>query len=679
MELIKISHLTKTYKVGSTSVDVLKDISFTLPQSGLVVILGKSGSGKSTLLNIIGGIDKPSKGVVKCSFLKNVRLGIDVSFIFQHYYLLENETPLYNIMLPALIQGFQKGLAEKQARELIRLFHLDESIIEKQTKLLSGGEKERIAILRALITDPKVILADEPTGALDSQNAIKTMSILKKASKKKLVLLVTHNSSLAREYADRIITLSDGKIISDEKISTNDEEVFYSKVKHRHRNDWTSTLVNHNFRKRLKRNFVSILGMTISLTFCYLLFGFSNQSNNAIQDISMKHFDYGTSVLRKELKTESDSPVSLIKTMKPNEEEIDDMETKFPSFKIMPNYDQILGTSRLYLNNDETEEINKSYVLNYSSSVNNNLVIQGTISDAFSWNDVVVNKRAFEMIDNRMLHFKIIYERTYNLADSSTLVDILEIEQQLNIIAVVDELEFLMTPKIYFNYSKVDELFAEIELENYSDYKNKTYTWKDMVEQASDSEDISSYSMRCFLKNINEKDKVLELSNYLQNDVRLENDSLSVKEALESLTLAASVGLEIFLVIALMGSILIVGVFSYSAYCDDKKESSILSCLGAKNSAIIGIFTTESLIVTFFSFLFSTVFSALLQKPVNLLLLKTINIPNLIEIPFKNLYGIKGLLPLAVFVISMMLTMLFSSIPIFINKKISIKKELSDL
>ena len=215
MSLIQVLNLTKTYKISGRNVNVLKDITLELPQSGLIVILGKSGSGKSTLLNIIGGIDKPTSGGVNFSLKRKGEKfsNFDRSFIFQHYHLLENETPLDNVMLPALIQGYDKKFAEVQARELIKSFGLDESILKKETRFLSGGEKERIAILRSLITDPKLILADEPTGALDKNNAIKTMKILKNASKKRLVLLVTHNKELAKKYADRIITIADGKIV----------------------------------------------------------------------------------------------------------------------------------------------------------------------------------------------------------------------------------------------------------------------------------------------------------------------------------------------------------------------------------------------------------------------------------------------------------------------------------
>lgn len=684
MELIKITHLTKTYKTSKKEVEVLKDVNLTLPQSGLVIILGKSGSGKSTLLNIIGGIDKPTKG--KIDIIRNHRdispktkSKLSISFIFQHYHLLENETPLFNVMLPALIQGFNKRLAEKQTRELISLFKLDESIVNKKTRLLSGGEKERIAVLRALITNPELILADEPTGALDVQNAIKTMNILKNASKKTLVVLVTHNNALAKQYADRIITLSDGRIINDETFKQNNDEIHRSKVSYKSKNNWTSSIVNHNLKKRYKRHIVSTLGMTVSLMFCYLLFGFSTQSNKAIDDVSKKHLDYGTCLIRKEMVTPSSSSLSLVKTLRPDEKEIEKIKESFPEFVAMPNYDAVFNNGELFIGNKLNNEIINSFVLNFENSVINYALIENNdIRKATNWTDVIVNKLAYELIKDKEIHYKVVYEFSTQI-DSKYSVDYFEIEERLNIVGIADEYDFLAIPKIYFNYEKIDELFENTSLENLSDLKKQNISWKNIIVDSLPGDELSSYSTRFFLRDIKKQFRVQELQNSLNQEIKMENDALSIKEAISSLTLAATYGLDIFLAISLIGSVLIVGVFTYSAYVDDKKESSILSCLGAKNVDIVGIFASESLIVTFFSFLFSTVFSWLIEKPINILLEKIIDIPNLVKIPLSSFLGIKGFLPICVLVGSLFITIVFSAFPILLNKSISLKKELSDL
>lgn len=678
MELIKISHLSKSYKIDKKDTIILDDINLILPNTGLVVILGKSGSGKSTLLNLIGGIDKASKGKI-LFFGEHKIKSPHISFVFQHYHLLENETPLFNVMLPALIQGFDKKIAEEQARELLNLYKLDESIINKETRLLSGGEKERIAVLRALITDPSLILADEPTGALDSQNAIKTMDILKKASKKRLVLLVTHNNRLAKEYADRIITLSNGKIIDDKTINECNEEVFKTSIKKKKKNRWRTTLINHNFKKRIRRNIVSIIGMAISLTFCYLLFGFSFQSENAINAASQRHFDFGSSIIQKEIVTPSSSTISLVRTLRPDYDEAISLEEAFPEFIVMPNYDAVFNTGQYTIGNKDTNELHSSFIYDFASNCfDKSLVLSGNTDNAIYWFDVIANKSAMNLIDDSELHLKIAYEYSVEI-EEQIVVDYFEVEQKLHIVAIADEFDFLSVPKIYFNYQKIDELFERTILENLSFVREEQISWKDLVVEALPGDDLSAFSMRCFLKDIQDKQKVVELKNSLTEEIKVENDSLTIKEALESLTLAATYGLDIFLVIALVGSALILGIFSYSAYVDDKKESSILSCLGASNREIISIFVAEAMIVAFFGFLFSTVIAYLLENPVNYLLTNILDISNLIKIPFSNMFGIKGFLPLTVLFCSCLITLIFSSVPILINKSVSIKKELSDL
>ena len=193
MNIIELRNVSRFYKIGKEQKKyALKAVSLSFPSKGLICILGKSGCGKSTLLNLIGGIDKASEGTVyfdneDISKFKERQMVIFrsqmVSYIFQHYHLLESQTAIYNVMLPALINGDDSKTAEKKATDLLNSFSINKELFNKKCADLSGGEKERIAILRSLVNKPKVILADEPTGALDKNNAILTMATLKKMSK----------------------------------------------------------------------------------------------------------------------------------------------------------------------------------------------------------------------------------------------------------------------------------------------------------------------------------------------------------------------------------------------------------------------------------------------------------------------------------------------------------------
>lgn len=221
MYVLRISGLTKKFKINETQEKtVLDNISLMFPSSGLIAIVGKSGSGKSTLLNMISLLDKPTSGRVYFDNenvetwnqkRKEQYLNKDIGIVFQNYHLLENETGLFNVALPLLIFGEDKKVSLQLAKNLLEDLYIEQQIYMKKCKDMSGGEKERIAILRSIINNPKIVLADEPTGALDSHNSTLVMEIFKEISKKRLVIFVTHNIELVKKYADQVISIKDGK------------------------------------------------------------------------------------------------------------------------------------------------------------------------------------------------------------------------------------------------------------------------------------------------------------------------------------------------------------------------------------------------------------------------------------------------------------------------------------
>lgn len=223
MELIQVVDVSKVYKIDDQENMVLKHFSYGFPVNGLIGVIGKSGSGKSTLLNIIALLDKPTSGDVyfnneninKWSNKRKIQFrNKDIGIIFQHYYLVETENVIYNIALPFLISGGQEKEGKAKAIKLLESINYRKELYTQNASNLSGGEKQRVAILRALVNNPKVILADEPTGALDSDNSLLVMEMLKDISKTKLVIVVTHNIELIKKYADKTIELKDGTLVS---------------------------------------------------------------------------------------------------------------------------------------------------------------------------------------------------------------------------------------------------------------------------------------------------------------------------------------------------------------------------------------------------------------------------------------------------------------------------------
>ena len=219
---MKVKNVSKSYPIKKgEKVQALRGISFDLPDTGMVVILGKSGCGKSTLLNILGGLDRFDSGDVECfgKSLKSLsRKELDdyrnscVGFVFQEYNLIPELDVFDNIALPLQLQGQTDNDEKvKSALEQVGMSGFERRKVEE----LSGGQKQRVAIARALVKDAKIILADEPTGALDSHSGENVLKILKWISREKLVVLVTHDREFAEEYGDRIIELADGLVIRD--------------------------------------------------------------------------------------------------------------------------------------------------------------------------------------------------------------------------------------------------------------------------------------------------------------------------------------------------------------------------------------------------------------------------------------------------------------------------------
>ena len=230
--MLRLEKITKEYITGDSKVEALKGISLQFRKSEFVSILGQSGCGKTTLLNIIGGLDKYTTGdlVINGKSTKEFKdrdwdayRNHSVGFVFQSYNLIPHQNILSNVELALTLSGVSKKERRKKAVEALKQVGLGDQLNKKPNQL-SGGQMQRVAIARALVNDPEIILADEPTGALDTKTSVQIMEILKKISKDRLIIMVTHNPDLAEKYSSRIIKILDGKITDDSNPYSVEEE-----------------------------------------------------------------------------------------------------------------------------------------------------------------------------------------------------------------------------------------------------------------------------------------------------------------------------------------------------------------------------------------------------------------------------------------------------------------------
>ena len=699
MNQIELHNVSRFYRIDKNEEKyVLKDISLSFPSCGLVSILGKSGCGKSTLLNIIGKIDKPSEGKVyfsgeDISKFNEKKTAIFrsqvISYIFQHYHLLENQTAIYNVMIPALIGGDSYKVAYEKATKLLESFSIDKSLYEKRCADLSGGEKERIAILRAFINEPKVILADEPTGALDKENAYLTMQALKKISETSLVIMVTHNESLAKQYSDRIIKMSDGKIVKDERIDNMyNRNDYYLPKRIKSNGNWLNKIVSSNFKKRFKRNLFSITSLVVGLVATMLILGFVNGKDQSITKSMENQFDYGTASISKENRLiSSDSPITLIQTMRPNIEERQILSDTCSDFHITYSYSSLITSFPTININEEVVE-DFSYLPVYSfidKSTNHDLLIKGKIPTFDTLNQVVINQHAYESLNKKLKYdslnsyLRIKEQQKFSFQTDNSekpfVNDFFVYDRLVQIVGVVKEINFLNTPKIYYSYLAMDSYMKETILNNLSVYKGET-TWKDMVMDSLDNEPLSSYSCQMFLKDYSKLSSLRNINKVLDDNYSVTSNGLTVEETLFSLVGAASIGMEVFLGIALIGIVMILGIISFASYNEDIKDSAILLCYGARRDDIALIYVSESLILGLISVVTSFLLGFLLTKPVNMLIEHFTSLINPIEIPFKRFLNHQYLFPLLIVGATMFVCFLATYLPIGFSKKISLKEEL---
>lgn len=223
MDIVKVEHLSKTYGKGETQVRALDDVSFSVPQGQFLAIVGPSGSGKSTLLHILGGVDTPTSGTVTIGgtdvgSLDETALAIfrrrQIGLIYQFYNLIPILTVEENLTLPLLLDGRKPD--RKQLEQMVSVLGLENRLYHLPNQL-SGGQQQRVSIGRALMNNPALVLADEPTGNLDSENSREIIALLRRFNRefKQTVIVITHDESIALS-ADRVLAVQDGKIVRDE-------------------------------------------------------------------------------------------------------------------------------------------------------------------------------------------------------------------------------------------------------------------------------------------------------------------------------------------------------------------------------------------------------------------------------------------------------------------------------
>lgn len=278
--MLKLKGITKVYEMGDTKVEALKGVDLCFRKSEFVSILGPSGCGKTTMLNIIGGLDRYTDGdlVINGVSTKEYKdadwdtyRNHSIGFVFQSYNLIPHQTVLENVELALTLSGVSKEERRLRATDVLRRVGLGDKLNNKPSQL-SGGQMQRVAIARALVNDPEIILADEPTGALDTETSVQIMEILKEISNDRLIIMVTHNPELAEKYSNRIVNLLDGEVTGDSNEFTEKQETkeVEKSLKEKEKKEAKENLTPKQRAKREKKKKMSFW-TALSLSFKNLL------------------------------------------------------------------------------------------------------------------------------------------------------------------------------------------------------------------------------------------------------------------------------------------------------------------------------------------------------------------------------------------------------------------------
>lgn len=390
--MLELNGIRKTYVTGTTSVEALKGIDLKFRDSEFVSILGQSGCGKTTLLNIIGGLDKYTSGDLKINGRStkdfkdrdwDAYRNYSIGFVFQSYNLIPHQTVLSNVELALTLSGVSKAERRQRATEALEKVGLKEQIHKKPNQM-SGGQMQRVAIARALVNDPDILLADEPTGALDTQTSIQIMDLLKEISKDRLIIMVTHNPELATQYSTRIIRLLDGTITDDsnpyngedDNIATKtDEDSLTDKKSGKTKKKKTSmsfftalSLSLNNLMTKKTRTILTAFAGSIGIIGIALILSISNGIQNYIDRVQRDTLSSYPIQLQKE----SVDVSSMIENMMGNKDKnVDHDKDKIYSNNIMTD----MVNSMVAEVNSNNLKAFKSYLENHKSDVD------GYISD----------------------------------------------------------------------------------------------------------------------------------------------------------------------------------------------------------------------------------------------------------------------------------------------------------
>lgn len=620
-------------KYNGSKKEVLKNINLVFDSKGLVTILGSSGCGKSTLLNIIGLIDKPTSGSIyfngkDITYIRGRELDYyhhhHIGFIYQNYNLINSLNVENNI-----------NLLQNNELDVLKTLSI-EKYKKVKVKKLSGGEQQRVSIGRAIVNNPSILLCDEPTGALDSKTGDSIMKILKRISKKKLVIMVTHDEKLANLYSDRIIRLKDGEIIDDTCVlSIKNETPTYYKGKFKIKFSKILKIVLNNIKIKYKRNILMILAFSIGLLALSCVLGISNGFTRSLDNAERNSL--------------SEYPIYISETSTDALEELDEI---FESSKRSEDYIYSIKT------------INKNIIDNKLF----NLI--DTIDAKYKvYNFITKDYKIITNVSNNYLDNVKLLKGKKKIKDNEALI-------MLDYNNTIDANQLRM-----FNLNKDKYSLAEL-LNKKIKINNQKYKIVGIIKNTEDSvmSDNSGiiinkqigipYSISIYPKDYSNKEKIISI---LKNktDVKFTDYANSIKSLSKTIMNGISTILIIFSLISLIVSTIMISIVTMISIMERTKEIGIYKSLGASNKYIKEIFILENILISLVSATLSIIIEFAISMPINKLIYELTDLSNVMVLSNNNI--------IIIYLLSIIFSLMGSIIPLNRINKVNIADTLKNV
>lgn len=562
--MLEAININKIIKEGNKQQNILKNVNCYFFDHGLYFICGKSGSGKTTLLNILSTIDNSFEGEVrfygekitgKSNMLENL-----FSISFQNFNLVNELTVYENLELQNISMGIRDN---KNIDDLLEKFNLTK-IKEKNISQISGGEIQRISIIRSLLKDPKVIFLDEPTGSVDASNAEIIFSMLKKLSHTKLIIVVSHDTELVKKYADYIYFIDNGEIMNKELSLKNSDNKRLRIISDKtNKNNYINNKNTKNIFFKIFSNRFQNIGIYITLLLAFIVTSVLILTDATLtlleNKIDQLFFNSNYYSISKKINISENKNLSVIQIVRPEENELSNIKELKDCF-IDISFDYLFNSSVLFV---KDKEIFETVIFEPYYGEDDNFYCNEAFSNS-------IGNKQVRLEINVEFEYLLEGEKLYNKVSHTYTVERIDLRNDVLLINV---------PVLYYPYNRVKNDFLEIKC--YEDGEKQSNVYK-YLRNSKNDDDVGSYKLVVFSK----KNKVINLNETLQDIYMLDNRVLESWKSFKELIVSSSNFIWIFNIISYIGAFCVIGFSIFSRILFNKKNIAILKVLGLKNKNI---------------------------------------------------------------------------------------------